>query len=66
MIDKYDESLEVLFTGEVIKYTLIVTKVKRSDFVTGCNVFIKIIEHKGEFCYIPPENDGFGKCLEFI
>ena len=40
-VDKGDESLEFLFTEEMIKYTLVFNKVKRSDFGTGCNVFKK-------------------------
>ena len=41
MVDNYDKSLEGLFTGEMIKYTLVFNKVKRSDFGTGCNVLKK-------------------------
>ena len=41
MIDKYNESLDVLFTGEMIKYAVVLNKVKRSDFGTGCIFFYK-------------------------
>ena len=58
MVDKYDKSLEGLFTGESIKYTLVSNKVKRSDFGTGYNVFEKLIEYKGEFCFVPSKNEG--------
>ena len=41
MTDKYGETLEVLFTGEMNKNTLIFNKEKRFDFGTRCNVFLK-------------------------
>ena len=38
MIDKYDETLEVLFLGETIKYTLVFNKVKRSNYGSVCDI----------------------------
>ena len=51
MIVTQDESLEVLFTGGMNKYTLIFKKVKRSDFGTGCNVFKKNNEENEKFVF---------------
>ena len=31
MIDKYDETLEVLFSGYMIKYTMVFNQIKRSN-----------------------------------
>ena len=42
IVDKYDESLEILFPGETNKYTTVFSKLKRSNYGTGCNVFVKI------------------------
>ena len=66
MVNNFDKSLEGLFTGELNKYTVVFNKVKRSDFGTGYKVFKKIIEHKGEFCFVPPKTECFRKCTEFI
>ena len=38
MIDKFDETLEVLFSGKMIKYILSFNKVKRSNYGTGCDI----------------------------
>ena len=64
--DKYDETLNITFTGELIRYTKTFNKMKRSNYGTGCDVFKKIIEYRGNLCYIPEENECFRKCLEFI
>ena len=64
--EHYDESLTITFTGELIKYTKIFDKVRRSNYGTGCDSFKKIIEYRGNLCYIPEENECFRKCLEFI
>ena len=63
--EHYDESLTITFTGELIKYTKIFEKVRRSNYGTGCDSFKKIIEYRGNLCYIPEENECFRKCLEF-
>ena len=57
--DKYDETLNITFTGELIKYTETFTKIQRSDNGTGCDSFKKIIEYRGDLCYIPEENECF-------
>ena len=41
MVDKYDEFLEALFRGEMIKYTIVFNKVKRSQYGTDCSVWKK-------------------------
>ena len=64
--EHYDESLAITFTGELIKYTKIFDKVKRSNYGTGCDSFKKIVEYQGNLCYITEENECFRKCLEFI
>ena len=64
--EHYDESLTITFTRELIKYAKIFDKVKRSNYGTGCDSFKKIVEYRGNLCYIPEENECFRKCLEFI
>ena len=64
--DKYDETLNITFTGELIRYTKTFNKIKRSNLGVGCDVFKKIAEYRGNLCYIPEENECFRKCLEFI
>ena len=49
MVNKYDEALEVLFTGEKFKYTLVFNKVKRPYFGTRCNIFEKKMKRKENF-----------------
>ena len=66
MVGKYDEALEVLFSGEMNKYTLIFNKVKRSDYCTGSNVQQKIIEYKSDLFYIPEASECFWKCINFL
>ena len=66
MFDKYDETLEVLFSGFMIKYTMVFNPIKRSNYGKRCDVFNNIFEYKGQLCYIPIGNACFGKCLEFI
>ena len=64
--DKYDKTLNITFTGELIRYTKTFNKIKRSNYGTGCDSFKKIVEYRGNLCYIPEENECFKKCLEFI
>ena len=66
MIDKYDETLEFLFSGEMNKYTLVFNKVKRSNYGTGCDIQRKIIEYKSDLVYNPEANECFRKCIEVI
>ena len=64
--DKYDETLNITFTGELIRYTKTFNKIQRSKYGTGCDSFKKIVEYRGNLCYIHEENECFRKCLEFI
>ena len=64
--ERYDESVPITFTGIVIKYTKSFNKIRRSYYGTGCDSFKKIVEYRGNLCYIPEENECFRKCLEFI
>ena len=66
MVDRYDETLEVVVAGEMIKYTLAFNRVKRSNYGLGCVEFEKVIEFRGEVCFIPPENECLRRCIEFI
>ena len=66
MVDKYDDTPEVLFSGEMTKDTLILNKVKRSIYGAGCDIQQKIIEYKSDLVYIPEANECFRKCIEFI
>ena len=43
--DKYDETLNITFTGELIRYTKTSNKIKRSNYGTGCDSFKKIVEY---------------------
>ena len=64
--DKYDETLNITFTGELIRYTKTFNKIQRSDYGTGCDSLKKIVEYRGDLCYIPEENECFRKCLDFL
>ena len=64
--ERYDETIPITFTGIVIKYTKSFNKIRRSYYGTGCNSFQKIVEYRGNLCYIPEQNECFRKCLEFI
>ena len=64
--DKYDETLNITFTGELIRYTKTFNKKQRSDYRIGCVVFKKIVEYRGNLCDLPEENECFRKCLEYI
>ena len=66
MVDKYDETLEVLFQGEMKKYTLVFNKVKRSEYGTGCDIEQKVIEYRSDLVYIPESNKCCRKSIEFI
>ena len=66
MFDNYDETLGVLFSGEMINYTLVFNKVKRSIYGTGCNIQQKLKDYRSDFVYIPEANECFRKCIEFI
>ena len=64
--DKYDETLNITFTGELIGYSKTFNKIQRSNYGTGCDSFRKIVEYRGNLCYIPEENECFRKCLDFL
>ena len=64
--ERYDETVAITFTGIVIKYTKSFNKIHRSFYGTGCHSFKKIVEYRGNLCYIPEQNECFRKCLEFI
>ena len=64
--DKYDETLNISFMGELIRYTKTFNKIQQSNYGTGCDSFKKIVEYRGNLCYIPEENKCFRKCLDFI
>ena len=64
--DKYDETLNIPFTGELIRHTKTFNKIQRSNYGTGCDVFKKIVEYRGNLCYIPEENECFRKRLEYM
>ena len=38
MVGKYDKTLEVLFSGEMIKYTILFNRIRRSKYGTGCDI----------------------------
>ena len=64
--DKYDETLNITFTGDLIRYNKTFNKIQRSNYGAGCDVFGKIVEYRSNLCNIPEDNECFRKCLEFI
>ena len=69
--DKHDETLNITFTGELIKYTKTSNKTQRKDYGTGCDSFhilpyLHMVEYEGSLYYITEENDFFRKCSEFL
>ena len=44
LIDKDDETLEKMFSGYMLKYTIVFNQIKRSNFVKGCDSFNNILE----------------------
>ena len=64
--DKYDEILNITFTGELFKYTKTFNKIQRSNYGTGCDSLKKIVESRGNLCYIPAENECFRRSLKLI
>ena len=45
---------------------MVFNQIKRSNYGKGCAAFNKILEYKGQLCYIPTGNDCFRKCLEYV
>ena len=66
MNDKYDETLNITFTGELFRHTKTFNRIQRSNYGTGCDSFKKIVEYREDLCYIPNENECFRKRLEFL
>ena len=66
MVDRYDETLEVLFSGFMVKYTMVVNQIESSNYGKGCDVFNHILEFKGQLCFIPTCNACFRNCSENI
>ena len=66
MLYIYEESLEVLFSGYKIMYTMIFNQIKRSNYGKGCDAFNNFLEYKGKLCYIPTGKACFRKCVEYI
>ena len=64
MVDKNNETTEVLFSGEMIKYTIVFKKVKRSDSGTGSNIQQKLLDYRSDLVYIPKANECFTKSIE--
>ena len=64
MVDKLDESSEVLFLGEMIRNTIVFNKVKRSIYGTGCRVFKNILECREGPCFLTTANECFRKYVE--
>ena len=65
-IDSYDETLEVLVSGYMTKYTMVFDQIKRSNYGKAFGAFNFILEYEGQLCYIPTGKACFRKCLEFI
>ena len=41
----------------MINYTLVLNKVKRLEYGTGCDIHQKIIEYRSDHVYIPEANE---------
>ena len=66
LIDKNNETFEVLFTGCMMKYTTVFNQLKRSSYGRGSDAYHNILQKEGELCYIPTANACFRKCSEYI
>ena len=66
MIDKYDETIEILFSGCMIKYTIEFNEIKPSIYGRGSDAIDVILEYEGELSYIPTGNACFMKCLKIF
>ena len=64
-ISKYVETLEVVFSSYMIKYTMVNNKIKRSSHGEGSDA-LNIFEYEGELCYIPTGNGCSRKCLGYL
>ena len=45
---------------------MVFNQINRSNFGIGCDAFNKILEYKGQLCYIPTGKACFSKCVEYI
>ena len=66
MIDKHDETLEVLFAGYMIKYAMVFNQIKRPKYSQACDAFNNILEYEGQLSSITTGNACFRKCKEHI
>ena len=66
MVDNYAKSLEVLFTGYMIKFTIVFSEIKRPDYGKGSDAFNKILECEVYLCCIPTGNACFRNYLEYF
>ena len=66
MIDRSDETLEMLFSGHMMKYTLVFNQTKRSNYDEGSDAFNNFLEYEGQLCYIFTGTACFRKCSENI
>ena len=64
MVYKYDETLEVVFSGEMIKYCLIFNKVEGSNYGTGCDFQQKTIKFKSDLCHKDKVESRFNDCRQ--
>ena len=64
MVDKDDQTIEVLFSAENIEYTLVFNRAKRSDYGTVCDMQQNTIEYRSDLVYIPEANKCFRKCID--
>ena len=66
IFNKYDESLELSFTGFMLEDTMVFNEIKRSNYGKRSEAFNKILENEGQFCYIPIGNACFRNSLDNI
>ena len=66
ILDKYDDHPSIYYTGNIYRYFENYKRVNRSEHGRGANEFNKILEYKGENCYIPNGNGCFLKCINYI
>ena len=63
---KYNDSLEVSFTGHMKKYAIVFIRIKRSSHGKGSDAFQNNLEYEGNLWFIPTNDACFRKSLEYV
>ena len=66
-IDQDYDSEDAIFNGYIYKIdTPQFKKINRSQYGNGCSFDKKIIEYRGNNCYIPTKGYCFVKCINYL